>query len=265
MPDIDQYCYKLRVGVEKIVNKTVAIDKIVIVLTDTFVVFNKKLILESGIIPIFIGRSERLHNKAKIGVPGDVNLTSVHSSTKSAAMSMQSNKSFESTSKRQKLDAELEILSRKKKLELEIKGKETEQELLNLELEIRKATIYERNAENIDTCSTLITHLDDRGNDIDKYQQLRVSDIPLNAKKQAGTFDIFRKSNSQPVDMNMMLSRQSVPKDLLYFNGDQTEWPNFIAQYRNTAIRYFIHHCFCRYSVYENLVTQFYGNIAEID
>ncbi|KAF5269111.1 hypothetical protein FQA39_LY08781 [Lamprigera yunnana] len=97
-----------------------------------------------------------------------------------------SNKSLESTSERQKLEAELEILSRKKKLEVEMKRKENEQELLNLEHAIRKTKIHKENAENVVTCSvrstvedwlsrqdfqkTLIPHLDDRGNDIDKYQ-----------------------------------------------------------------------------------------------
>lgn len=32
-----------------------------------------------------------------------------------------------------------------------------------------------------------------------------------------------------------MLTRQSMPKDLPYFTGDPTEWPNFIYQYQNTT------------------------------
>lgn len=36
-------------------------------------------------------------------------------------------------------------------------------------------------------------------------------------------------------DMRKILTRLGVPEDLPIFNGDPTEWPNFIHQYRNST------------------------------
>ncbi|XP_074032901.1 uncharacterized protein [Leptinotarsa decemlineata] len=57
-----------------------------------------------------------------------------------------------------------------------------------------------------------------------------------------------REMSSQSIDNNdikKILTRQSVPKDLPNFNGDPTEWPNFIHQFENST-------ALCGYSKEEN-------------
>ncbi|KAF5294666.1 hypothetical protein FQA39_LY02798 [Lamprigera yunnana] len=134
-----------------------------------------------------------------------------------------------STERRREMGMEMEIVRKKLKKFIKLFYAE------NMLYKSARLTVEDWLSRQ-DFPKTLIPDLDDQDNYVDKYQQLKVSDIPLNAKKHTGRFDNLYKCNSQQVDMNMLLSRQSVSKDLPYYNGDSTEWPNFIAQYCNTTV-----------------------------
>lgn len=215
-----------------------------------------------------ITRSERLRGKKLVDNQNDndenVRLTSVHSvdnqtgenvtrvsvysSYRSSIISSQ-----EATLRRQKLHAELEVISKKKQLEIEALKNKNDQELLDLQLALKLAQIDKEqsqggscNQRSVAVVEEWLKSTDLRrsplqnGDDNENVNKVTYNkDNPGMCSNNAGV-DVSR-------DFNKMIPRQSISKELSSFSGNPVEWPNFIGSYRNTTQ-------LCKFSDYENLI-----------